>query len=231
MKTKIRILDIVLSITICLFSFVAFKAEAFRILVFILGVLYIIAFMTQLVLGVLQVLRGNVPLGLIISLILLALTQNESINSSYIMVEEKPSAGAFLLIVLITTIALMLIFFFASEAPKRIKDFLLLFPVSFVISCGIIFFGILPITNYAFDTSETVEIDVTVKSCSGDAFAQVGTSDEHYAYEIDAPSGYTIDQITIDTDYGVFEKGNVIRIKYRQGLFAPIYRVDYSQFE
>ena len=71
---------------------------------------------------------------------------------------------------------------------------------------------------------------MTVKSCLGDALAQVGTSDEHYAYEIDAPSGYTIDQITIDTDYGVFEKGNVIRIKYRQGLFAPIYRVDYSQF-
>ena len=230
MKNKMRILDIVLSIIICLISFIAFQAESFRILVFVLGVFYILAFVTQLVLSVLQLVRGDAPIGILLSIAFLTFTQNESINSSYIMVEEKPSAGVFLLIVLITTIALMLFFFFASEAPKRIKNFLLLFPVSFVISCGIIFFGILPITNYAFDTSETVEIDVTVKSCLGDAFAQVGTSDEHYAYEIDAPSGYTIDQINIDTDYGVFEKGNVIRIKYRQGLFAPIYRVDYSQF-
>ena len=231
MKNKIRILDIVLSIIICLISFIAFQAESFRILVFILGVFYIIAFMTQLVLGFLQVVRGNVPIGLFFSLVLLVFTQNESINSTYVMVVEKPSAGVVLLIVLITTIALTFFLFGVAEGPKKIKSFLLFFPVSCLISCGIVLYGILPITNYAFDTSETVEIDVTVKSCSGDAFAQVGTSDEHYAYEIDSPSGYTIDQITIDTDYGVFEKGNVIRIKYRQGLFAPIYRVDYLQFE
>ena len=110
MKTKIRILDIVLSIIICLISFIAFQAESFRILVFVLGVLYILAFVTQLVLSGLQLVRGDAPLGILLSIAFLTFTQNKSINSSYIMVEEKPTAGAFLLIVLITTIALTLFF-------------------------------------------------------------------------------------------------------------------------
>lgn len=229
MKTKIRILDIVLSIIICLISFIAFQAESFRILVFVLGVLYILAFVTQLVLSGLQLVRGDAPLGILLSIALLIFTQNESTNSTYIMAIEKNCAGICLLIALVLAIMIAVLLFFLSD-EKKIANFLLLLPVSVLISGVIVFGGILPITNYAFDTSETVEIDVTVKDCLGNAFPRFDEFDEHYAYEIDAPSGYTIDQITIDTDYGVFEKGNVIRIKYRQGLFAPIYRVDYSQF-
>ena len=226
MKKKTLVLDLSLSLCILLLAIFAYAAEEHRIFVFVLGVLYLAALLFQLVFAVVQLLRKELAFGILISLCGLTFLQNNTVNTAYIMQVEKPLAGIVLWMLLILTLILTILLCIFAEKPKKLWEPFLYFLISAVFCAGIIGFGFLPMANYALDTSETVEIEATVTECLGEANRR--SLDTHDAYEVVCPHDPTIREITVDTDYGVLEKGAVVRLKYRTGLFSPIHRVDYT---
>ena len=227
MKKKTLVLDLSLSLCILLLAIFAYAAEEHRVFVFVLGVLYLAAFLFQLVFAFVQLLRKELAFGILISLCGLTFLQNDTVNTAYIMQVEKPLAGIVLWMLLILTLILTILLCIFAEKPRTLGEPFLYFLISALFCAGIICSGFLPMANYALDTSETVEIEATVTECLGEAHLR-HSFDMHDAYEVVCPHDPTIREITVDTDYGVLEKGAVVRLKYRTGLFSPIHRVDYT---
>ena len=51
--------------------------------------------------------------------------------------------------------------------------------------------------------------------------------DTHYLYNIESPDDIQINAISIDSDYKI-DINTPILIKYRQGVFCQVYKIDYS---
>lgn len=231
MKKKTYILDFALSTIILLSSFVCFAMETSRIWAFGLGAFSLFAVLSQLILSIFQIMHASVPWGTILTIIMLTFTQNDEVNSAYIMILTKSVVGVLLLIILFFALVLTSIFFFTRCDPKKVKDFFALLLISGLLSTGVVSYVVFPIINYAFDTSQTENASVTIEAFLGEDNKNPIPFEKHYIYKAVFSKELPLTQISVDADYGLIENGTVIRIKYRQGLFAPIYRIDYSQFE
>jgi len=225
-KIKI-IIEICLTITILLLNFLSYFFEKYRILVFVLGILYCLFFFGQLIFSFIQLIRKEIPFGLITTITVIIFFQNDSVNSNYRVVENRSGVLINIIASMILAIILTSILFLHSE-EKRIKDFLAFSIVSILLSTGIVMYGIFPIVNYSFDMTETEIVEVTVSNYVGEDSSLKGAYfDTHYIYDIETTNNTTISQISIDSDYKIKANTHVL-IKYRKGIFCEIYKIDYS---
>lgn len=228
MKDKAKIIiECSLSVQILLINFLSYALESYRLVVFVLGILYCILFFGLLLISVVKLLKSKFPFGIVFTIVCLVLLQNDSINSNYLVVENRFSATFVLLTIAI--VAIVLIFVFLVNSKKTWKEDCLPFSViSIFLSLGIVLYGIFPIVNYSFDMTQTKAVYVTVIEDAGEENLKGAFFDTHYIYNVDAPDNLPITQISIDSDYKIDINTRVF-IEYRKGVFCDMYKINYSK--
>lgn len=230
MKNKKRLaVDLILTFIIVLCDLISIWTESYRKFVFIMGLLYCIILVIQIVFSVIQVRRETVPFGLLITLVFITLINNPSVNFRYIMIQNKNISIVAILIIIVLTLILVLSMLLFLSSKRTFGDFILLLAVTGLISTALVISGFMPMINYAFDTTKTIQTDVVIKKKSGEDSFLGSWFDIDYIYDVQSPENISIDQISIDSDYGLKNEGEIISIRYRKGLFATIYRVEYSK--
>lgn len=224
-RTKWTI-EFCLTITLLFINFLSYFLDAYRIFVLILGIIYCLLFGTQLIFSAIKLKKGEFPFGIIATIILIILCQNDSINSNYLIVENPFVAVLIITAIIIMTVILMVVFCVGSKKILK-DDFLSFCIISILLSLGSILYGIFPIVNYSFDTTETQIVEVTVYEWVGEDNLKGAFFDTHYLYNVEPPTDTSINQISIDSDYEI-ELNTLVSIKYRKGIFCEIYKIDYS---
>ena len=223
----LRIIELFLTIPILLLNFLSFTLDGDRILVFVFGILYCLILITQLIFSIIKMVRIEIPFGIIVTIILIVLFQNDSINSNYLIVENHDTAVIIILTIIIMTIILMFIFCLCFK--KTLKEYFLpFFFASVFISLGSVLYVIFPMVNYSFDITETQVVEVTVINHVKEENLKGSFFDVHHIYAIDAPDNIPLNQISVDSDYKIDVNTRVF-IKYRKGVFCNAYKVDYSR--
>ena len=237
MKNKAKIItEIILSVILIFIYYLSFALENYRSAVFILGIIYCVLFGVQLIMSLISLIRVELPCGITITFVWMILFQNDSINSKYIIV-DNPIAAKFVLISIVI-LALVLISILSicwnskeKDFQSNVKKYLSYTLVSVLFSTGVISYGLFPIVNYSFDTTETQIVEVTVIENAGkDVRLRRSFFDFHDLYNIETTDDIQLDQISIDTDYKI-DLNIRIPIMYRKGLFCEIFKVDYSYLD
>ncbi len=185
--------------------------------------------------SLISLIRIELPWGITITNVWLVLFQNDSVNSTYVIVGNPIAAKFVLISVVILALVLISILGICRKSKEKdfqsyIKKYLSYALVSVLFSGGVIWFGLFPIVNYSFDTTETQIVEVTVIEDAGNDSLMGSFFDFHELYNIDTADDIQIDQISIDTDYKI-DLNIRIPIMYRKGLFCEIYKVDYSYLD
>lgn len=237
MKNKAKIItEIILSVILIFIYYLSFALENYRSAVFILGIIYCVLFGVQLIMSLISLIRVELPCGITITFVWMILFQNDSINSKYIIV-VNPIAAKFVLISIVI-LALVLISILSicwnskeKDFQSNVKKYLSYTLVSVLFSTGVISYGLFPIVNYSFDTTETQIVEVTVIENAGkDVRLRRSFFDFHDLYNIETIDDIQLNQISIDTDYKI-DLNIRIPIMYRKGLFCEMYKVDYSYLD
>ncbi|MBQ9735219.1 MAG: hypothetical protein IJV96_00350 [Clostridia bacterium] len=221
-------LEFVLILVIVASRIVSYAVEAHRLLVCVLGIIYCFSLLSQIVLSIFLVKHKEFPFGLACSVLIQVFLFNDSTNFNYAMVVEKNSAGG-LLITIVGTAILLTATLLLILKKKKVADFLGLFVLNCLVSVGLIGFCVFPTINYTFDMSQAIEIKATVERVNGEDPLKGAFFDRHYLYDIKGAENFQIDQLSIDTDYGLVEKGTTVILCYRKGAFVPLFKIDYSK--
>lgn len=186
--------------------------------------------------SLISLIRIELPWGITITVVWMILFQNDSINSTYVIVGNPIAAKFVLISVVILALVLISILGICRKSKEKdfqsyIKKYLSYALVSVLFSVGVISFGLFPIVNYSFDTTETQIIEVTVIEDAGnDVRLRRSFFDFHDLYNIETTDDIQLNQISIDTDYKI-DINTRVQIKYRKGLFCEMYKVDYSYLD
>ena len=158
MKNKAKIItEIILSVILIFIYYLSFALENYRSAVFILGIIYCVLFGVQLIMSLISLIRVELPWGITITNVWLVLFQNDSINSTYVIVGNPIAAKFVLISVVILALVLISILGICRKSKEKdfqsyIKKYLSYALVSVLFSGGVISFGLFPIVNYSFDT-------------------------------------------------------------------------------
>lgn len=221
------IIELSITIIMLLVIFLLYLFEKYRIVVFILGFFYCLFFLAQLTFSVKKLAKKEIPWGLIINILVLIFFSNDAINSNYHVVENQHSAILIIISIIVMTIVLFSILFICNKETLK-EDFLSFIIICTLISAGTILYCIFPTINYSFDLTESKEIEVKIVEYIEEDSLKGAFFDRHSVYTVDSPEYININKISIDNDYKI-EIGTPISIKYREGLFCKIYKIDYSK--
>ena len=158
LKNKAKIItEIILSVILIFIYYLSFALENYRSAVFILGIIYCVLFGVQLIMSLISLIRVELPWGITITNVWLVLFQNDSINSTYVIVGNPIAAKFVLISVVILALVLISILGICRKSKEKdfqsyIKKYLSYALVSVLFSGGVISFGLFPIVNYSFDT-------------------------------------------------------------------------------
>lgn len=237
MKNKAKIItEVILSVILIFIYYLSFFLENHRSAVFILGIIYCVLFGVQLIMSLISLIRVELPWGITIIPVFMWLFQNDSVNSKYIIV-DNPTGSEFVL-TLIAILAIVVITIWVirwrtkeEDFKSHIISFLSSVFISFIFSTLVIAYGLFPIVNYSFDTTETQIVEVIViENAGNDQLERSVHFDFHELYNIETTDDIQIDQISVDSDYKI-DINTRVQIKYRKGLFCEIYKVDYSYLD
>lgn len=237
MKNKAKIItEIILSVILIFIYYLSFALENYRSAVFILGIIYCVLFGVQLIMSLISLIRVELPCGITITFVWMILFQNDSINSKYIIVDNPKGSDFVLTLIAILAIVVITIWVIRWRTKEEdFKSYIISYLASIfmciIFSTGVIAYGLFPIVNYSFDTTETQIVEVTViEDVGNDILERSVFFDFHELYNIETTDDIQIDQISIDTDYKI-DINTRVQIKYRKGLFCEMYKVDYSYLD
>ncbi len=237
LKNKAKIItEIILSVILIFIYYLSFFLENYRSAVFVFGIIYCVLFGVQLIMSLISLIRIELPWGITIIPTFMWLFQNDSVNSKYIIV-DNPKGSDFAL-TLIAILAIVVITIWVIRWRTKEEDFksyiiscLASIFMCFIFSVLVIVYGLFPIINYSFDTTETQIIEVTViENVGNDILERSVFFDFHELYNIETTDDIQLNQISIDTDYKI-DLNIRIPIMYRKGLFCEMYKVDYSYLD
>ena len=237
MKNKAKIItEIILSVILIFIYYLSFALENYRSAVFILGIIYCVLFGVQLIMSLISLIRVELPCGITITFVWMILFQNDSINSKYIIVDNPKGSDFVLTLIAILAIVVITIWVIRWRTKEEdfksyIKSYLASIFMCIIFSTGVISYGLFPIVNYSFDTTETQIVEVTVIENAGkDVRLRRSFFDFHDLYNIETTDDIQLNQISIDTDYKIDINTRVL-INYRKGIFCEIFKVDYSYLD
>lgn len=237
MKNKAKIItEVILSVILIFIYYLSFFLENHRSAVFILGIIYCVLFGVQLIMSLISLIRVELPCGITITFVWMILFQNDSINSKYIIVDNPKGSDFVLTLIAILAIVVITIWVIRWRTKEEdFKSYIISYLASIfmciIFSTGVISYGLFPIVNYSFDTTETQIVEVTVIENAGkDVRLRRSFFDFHDLYNIETTDDIQLNQISIDTDYKIDINTRVL-INYRKGLFCEIFKVDYSYLD
>lgn len=237
MKNKAKIItEIILSVILIFIYYLSFALENYRSAVFILGIIYCVLFGVQLIMSLISLIRVELPCGITITFVWMILFQNDSINSKYIIVDNPKGSDFVLTLIAILAIVVITIWVIRWRTKEEdFKSYIISYLASIfmciIFSTGVISYGLFPIVNYSFDTTETQIVEVTVIENAGkDVRLRRSFFDFHDLYNIETTDDIQLNQISIDTDYKIDINTRVL-INYRKGIFCEIFKVDYSYLD
>ena len=231
MKTNMKnrfFIDATMTTVILVAMLLSYLLESYRIIVFIFGVLYCLAFVAQFLYTIVQLNKALFPFGILFTICMSTFLQNNGVNWAYIIVWNRNAALLGVPAILIITLILFMVLVHNSNEKITIKEYFSQGLVSFMLSIGIVLYGLFPMINYSFDTTETKNVDVMITECIGNDHLRGAFFDRHNLYRIKTQDDVLIEEISIDTDYDYVDINDKVSIKYRKGVFAVIYKVNYS---